>query len=81
MISSKKIQNESLPSLPVRWFIFFRLQPYAFLQPTYLFNIIVRHRRFPVLWDSVMEAEKQRIRKKSDNLKIQLESNNTKNNF
>lgn len=69
MSSSKEIEEvrKPLPFLPVRWFIFFRLHPYSFLEPTYVFNILFRHRRYPILWDNVMEAEKQRIlRKKRD---------------
>lgn len=68
MSSSKKTQetDESLPSFFVRWLIFFRLYPIAFRQPVFLFDITVRHRRFPVLWDSVMEAEKRRIARKKE---------------
>ena len=68
MPNSKDIQEarKPLPCLPVRWFIFFRLHPYALFQPTLLFNILIRRKRYPVLWDSVMEAEKRRIARKKD---------------
>lgn len=68
MTSSKEVQqiNEPLPSFFVRWFIFFRLHPNAFRQPVFLFDITVRHRRFPVLWGNVMEAERRRIARKKE---------------
>jgi len=68
MSNSKEIQepHEPLPFLPVRWFIFFRLYPHSLLQPAFLFDIIVRRRRFPIFWDRVMKAEKRRIDKKKD---------------
>jgi hypothetical protein len=52
--------HEPLPSFFVRWFIFFRLHPGSFLQPSYLFNVIFMSWRHPVLWNNVMKAEKQR---------------------
>jgi hypothetical protein len=68
MSNSKENQeaHEPLPFLPVRWFIFFRLHPHSFLEPTYLFSILFRRRRYPILWDNVMKAEKRRIDKKKD---------------
>ncbi len=70
--SSKETQktHEPLPSFFVRWFIFFRLHPYSFRQPIFLFDIIVRRKRFPVLWDNVMEAEKRRIARKKEEEEI-----------
>lgn len=60
-------ESEPLPSLPVRWCIFFRLYPSTLLQPAFLFDVLVRRRRYPILWDNIMKAEKQRIlRKKRD---------------
>ena len=68
MSSPKEIQeaHEPLPCLPVRWFIFFRLYPHSFLQPIFLFDILVRRKRNPILWDNVMEAEKRRKLRKKD---------------
>ncbi len=72
MSTSKKVQqiDESLPSFFVRWFIFFRLHPSSFLQPVFLFDIIFRRRRFSVLWDNVMAAEKQRLLRKKEKEEI-----------
>lgn len=66
MSTSKEVQqtDEPLPSFFVRWFIFFRLHPHSFLQPSYLFSVLFMSWRHPVLWDSVMEAEKRRILRK-----------------
>jgi hypothetical protein len=63
---SKEIQqsDEALPSFFVRWFIFFRLHPRSFLQPGYLFSVVFMSWRHPVLWNSVMDAEKRRVDKK-----------------
>ncbi len=72
MSNSKENQEvrEPLSWLPIRWFIFFRLLPYAFKQPVFLFDIIIRHRRFPVLWDNVMETEKQSLLRKKEKEEI-----------
>ncbi len=68
MSMSKKVQqiDEPLPSFFVRWFIFFRLDPSAFLQPRYLFSVLFMSWRHRVHWDAVMEAEKRRIARKKD---------------
>ena len=68
MSSSKEIQqaHEPLPSLAGAVVYFFRLYQHSFLQPTFLFDILVRRRRYPILWDNVMKAEKRRIDKKKD---------------
>lgn len=61
-----KETHEPLPSFLVRWFIFFRLRPSSFLQPDYLFSVLFKTRRHPILWDNVMVAEKQRILRKKE---------------
>ena len=63
MPDSKETQekHEPLPSLPVRWLILFRLYPSSFLQPTFLFDILFRRRRYPILWDNVMKIERRRL--------------------
>jgi hypothetical protein len=58
--------SNSIPSFFVRWFIFFRLYPYSLRQPTFLFDIVVRRKCNPILWDNVMDAEKRRIARKKD---------------
>lgn len=73
MPNSKDIQEarKALPPWYVRWFILFRLYPRFLFQPTLLFNILIRRRRYPVLWDSVMAAEERRvaIKKGKENLR------------
>ena len=63
MPSSEKFQEkpEPLPFLPIRWFIFFRLYPTSFLQPRFLFDILFRRKRYPILWDNVMKLERKRL--------------------
>ncbi len=62
----KEVQQtqKHLPSFFVRWFIFFRLHPSSFLQPTYLFSVLFMSWRHRVHWDAVMKAEKLRVAKK-----------------
>ena len=66
MSGFKEIQeiHEPLPCLPVRWFIFFRLYPSSFIQPIFLFDILVR--RKPVFWHNIMELERRRIARKKE---------------
>ncbi len=66
MPASRESQQtrKPLPSFFVRWFIFFRLHPSSFLNLKYLFSVLFMSWRHPVLWDSVMEAEKRRILRK-----------------
>ncbi len=63
MSASEKFQEtqEPLPILPVRWFIFFRLYPTSFLQPRFLFDILFRHKKYPILWDNIMKLERKRL--------------------
>ncbi len=72
MFNSKETleEREPLPSLPVRWFIFFRLYPSSFLQPTFLFDILVRRKRYPILWDNVMVLERKRLLRKKEKEEI-----------
>jgi hypothetical protein len=67
VFTSQEVQqtDDSLPSFFVRWFIFFRLYP-RFLKPHYLFRILFMSWRHPVLWNTVMKAEKQRIARKKE---------------
>lgn len=58
--------REPLPSFFARWFIFFRLHPRSFQQPDYLFSVLFRSKRHPVLWDNVMAAEKRRLQRKRE---------------
>lgn len=70
MSNPKKTQEvfESLPWLPVRWFILFRLYPNILLNPRYLFGFL--DWRKPIYWNSVMAAEKNRkLRKKARKLR------------
>ncbi len=72
MSTDKKTQKtqEPLPSFFVRWFIFFRLHPSCFLQPDYLFDVLFRSKRHPVLWNNVMKAERRRILRKKEKEEI-----------
>jgi hypothetical protein len=66
MSNSKENQEfrEPLPSLPVRWFILFRLSPYSLFDLGFLYHILIR--RSPIFWDNIMKSEKQRILRKKE---------------
>lgn len=50
--------NSSIPSFPVRWYMFFRRYPSMLFDFRFLFEVIFR--RSPVLWNNFMEAERRR---------------------
>jgi hypothetical protein len=56
--------SASLPSFPVRWFMFFRRYPSHLIDFRFLFSVIFK--RSPIYWDNFMRIERELQSRKND---------------